>query len=119
MQHNRRTRSTGSAEFIALLEPEHLFRKKPVEETVETSSEEMGEPPARRTVSDYDKSIDGGVRSSITQPTVEANSLQFPSHVMSTIATNVQFHGNSHENPHSHLTRFSRVCDTFRLNGVT
>ncbi|KAI3813770.1 hypothetical protein L1987_18504 [Smallanthus sonchifolius] len=72
-----------------------------------------------RTVSDYAKSTDGGVRSSITQPTVESNSWHFPSHVMSTIATNVQFHGNSHENPHSHLTRFCRVCDTFRLNGVT
>ncbi|KAI3775871.1 hypothetical protein L1987_45627 [Smallanthus sonchifolius] len=119
IQHTRHTRSTGSAEFTALLEPEHLFRKNPVEEIVETSSEEMGDQSTRRTVSNYAKSTDGGVCSSITQPTVEANSWQFPSHIMSTIATNVQFHGNSHENPHSHLTRFSRVCDIFRLNGVT
>ena len=77
-------------------------------------------PPARRTV--HQRASDGviGARSSILRPNVGANrSWQIPSHVMSTITNSTQFHGLDDEDAPGHLSKFVRICDTFRIDGVT
>ncbi|KAI3815718.1 hypothetical protein L1987_15397 [Smallanthus sonchifolius] len=78
------------------------------------------DPPTRRTV--HQRASDGvtGVRSSITRPAIpNTNTLQIPSHVMSTITHATQFHGLEDEDAPGHLSRFARICDTFNITGVS
>ena len=73
----------------------------------------------RRTVADHISVEPTTVRSSITLPAVESNNWTIPPTHINTIAHSVQFHGLRDEDPHSHLIKFSRVCNTFQINGVT
>ncbi|XP_035839930.1 uncharacterized protein LOC110884417 [Helianthus annuus] len=73
----------------------------------------------RRTVADHISVAPTTVRSSITLPAIEANNWTIPPTLINTITHSVQFHGLRDEDPHAHLTRFGRVCSTFRLTGVT
>ncbi|KAI3774710.1 hypothetical protein L1987_49270 [Smallanthus sonchifolius] len=128
MQH---TRSQGSPDFEAYSEPElrecsRKFRSR-LSELVEKKVcipipiADMGDadPPARRTI--HQRACDGftGNRSSITRPNLpNTNTWQIPSHVMNTISNSNQFHGLEDEDEPGHLSRFARICDTFRITGA-
>ena len=74
---------------------------------------------ARRTVAEHISITPTHIRSSITLPTVESNNWTIEPTLINTISHSVQFHGMRDEDPYGHLTRFSRVCSTFQLNGAT
>ncbi|KAD4888160.1 hypothetical protein E3N88_20233 [Mikania micrantha] len=76
-------------------------------------------PPPRRTVHKLASHGVVGARSAITRPGVNNNNWQIPSHVMSTIMNSTQFHGLDDEDAPGHLSLFVRICDTFRINGVS
>ncbi|KAI3808176.1 hypothetical protein L1987_24122 [Smallanthus sonchifolius] len=83
---------------------------------------DMGDadPPAIRTV--HQRANEGvtSARSSITNPTIpNTNTWQIPSHFMSTITHATQFHGLEDEDAPGHLSRFTRMCDTFNITGVS
>ncbi|KAI3773452.1 hypothetical protein L1987_47981 [Smallanthus sonchifolius] len=126
----------GSPPYSALLEPERElhertrdFRerlkklcKSQVRSTSPLPFPTMGgaDPPARRTV--HQRASEGvtGARSSITRPAIpNTNTWQIPSHVMSTITHATQFHGLEDEDAPGHLSRFTRICDTFNITGVS
>ncbi|KAK1430086.1 hypothetical protein QVD17_12590 [Tagetes erecta] len=114
------TRSLGPPDTKPFSEPEREFHRRlrqlqvPLSELVSVIV--MAD---RRTVADHISVAPTTVRSSITLPTVEANNWTIPPTLINTIAHSVQFHGMRDEDPHAHLTKFDRVCSTFRLNGVT
>ncbi|KAI3744351.1 hypothetical protein L1987_57430 [Smallanthus sonchifolius] len=131
MQH---TRSQGSPDFEAYSEPERELRERNrkfcsrLSELVEKKVRipipivDMGDanPPARRTV--HQRACDGftSARSSITRPALSnTNTWQIPSHVMNTINNSTKFHGLEDEDAPRHLSRFTRICDTFRITGAT
>ncbi|KAI3807792.1 hypothetical protein L1987_23726 [Smallanthus sonchifolius] len=128
------TRSQGSPDFEAYSEPERELRecsrkfRSRLSELVEKKVRipipitDMGDanPPARRTV--YQRACDGftGTRSSITCPAMaNTNTWQIPSHVMNTISNSTQFHELEDEDAPGHMSRFARICDTFRITGAT
>ncbi|KAI3732678.1 hypothetical protein L1987_63885 [Smallanthus sonchifolius] len=106
MQH---TRSKGSPDFEAYSEPERKLHER---------SRKFRE--CLCTV--HQRACDGftGARSSITRPAVtNARNWRIPSHVMNTISNSTQLHGLEDEDAQGHLSRFMRVCDTFRIYGAT
>ena len=118
------TRSKGVPEFSAFSEPEREFyrrlRDQHIVQLLDSALEMAEPPPVRRTVHQRASSGVTGARSSISRPTVQANQTwQIPSHVMSTITNSTQFHGLDEEDAPGHLSRFVRICDTFRVNGVS
>ena len=121
------TRSHGSPEF-QLTSPEQILRTRRPELPrdpvgilgVVDLLPIMGDrPPPRRTVHDLASEGVFGARSAITRPGVTNANWQIPSQVMSTITNSTQFHGLEDEDAPGHLSLFVRICDTFRINGVT
>ncbi|KAI3744605.1 hypothetical protein L1987_57691 [Smallanthus sonchifolius] len=133
MQH---TRSQGSPHFAATSEPERdlhecsrRFRERfshfyEIQVRIPIPIANMGDAdladlPARRTV--HQRACDEfiGARYSITRPNVpNTNNWQILSHVMSTITNSTQLYGLEDEDAPGHLSRFARICDTFRITGA-
>ena len=110
------TRSSGPPDITPFSEPEREIHRRLRQSQVSSSAINMDD---RRTVADHISVAPTTVRSSITLPAVESNNWTIPPTHINTIAHSVQFHGLRDEDPHSHLTKFGRVCSTFQINGVT
>ncbi|KAJ0513385.1 putative nucleotidyltransferase, Ribonuclease H [Helianthus annuus] len=114
------TRSSGPPDTSPFSEPEREFHRRLRQPQVLLSDLVFSVVMAdRRTVAEHISVAPTTVRSSITLPAVEANNWTIPPTLINTITHSVQFHGLRDEDPHAHLTRFGRVCSTFRLTGVT
>ncbi|XP_044468620.1 uncharacterized protein LOC123198100 [Mangifera indica] len=56
--------------------------------------------------------------SSVVRPAVGANNFEIKPSIVQMVQQN-QFGGLENEDPHVHLSRFSQICDTFKMNGVS
>ena len=68
---------------------------------------------------DYARPSLDGTQSSITRPTVAANTFEIKPNIIQMVQQYVQFNGLPDEEPNAHLASFLEVCDTFKINGVT
>lgn len=59
-----------------------------------------------------------GATSSITRPTIQANTFEIKPAIIQMIQHSVQFGGLTQEDPNSHIASFLEICDTFKHNGV-
>jgi len=73
-------------------------------------------PPARRAMSDY-IAPDLDEHNSINIPGVEANNFEIKPAIIQMV-TSDQFGGSPMEDPNAHITKFLRICSTFKMNGV-
>ena len=130
------TRSQGPKEYSPFTEPEQELHERiqhvreKVREVLSSRLRKVSpvrkfdmadaNPPAKRTV--HQQASEGilGARSPIAHPALTNNNTwQIPSHVMSTITNATQFHGLEDEDAQSHLSRFTRICNTFNIANVT
>ncbi|XP_044489283.1 uncharacterized protein LOC123213766 [Mangifera indica] len=56
--------------------------------------------------------------SSVVRPAVVVNNFEIKPSIVQMGQQN-QFRGLENEDPHVHLSRFSQICDTFKMNGVS
>ncbi|CAM8979398.1 unnamed protein product [Rhodiola kirilowii] len=75
-------------------------------------------PQARRVLKDYAAPNAYGYLSPILAPTVDNRDFDLKTSTIQMIQAN-QFSGRDHEDLNSHLTTFLKVCDTFKINGVS
>ncbi|XP_031120813.1 uncharacterized protein LOC116024050 [Ipomoea triloba] len=73
-------------------------------------------PPVRRAMSDY-IAPELEERDSINIPGVEANNFEIKPAIIQMVASD-QFGGSPMEDPNAHITKFLRICSTFKMNGV-
>jgi len=129
------TRSQGEREYSPFTDPEfelherqQHFRERLKEvlnsrhiDISPVRKFEMGDNvPPRRTI--HQQASEGifGAHSPIAHGALtNTNTWQIPSHVMSTISNVTQFHGLEDEDAQSHLSRFTRICNTFNIANVT
>ncbi|XP_073018808.1 uncharacterized protein [Primulina eburnea] len=71
------------------------------------------------TVYDLTRQTTGGYGSSITRPTVEANTFELKPSIIQMIQYQVRFGGSQTEDPNAHLEGFLSICDTIKFNGVS
>jgi len=64
--------------------------------------------------------VSPGNHFSITIPDINNRiSWEIPSYIMTTIATKYQFHGRDDEDTPTHISRFTRILSTLKLQGAT
>lgn len=81
--------------------------------------EEMADqPPPRRTLGDVVNTVGPMHYNSIALPADDATNMVVSPTLIQLVQSN-QFHGLSNENPYDHLTTFSEICNTVRMNGVS
>ncbi|KAK5770379.1 hypothetical protein PVK06_046529 [Gossypium arboreum] len=79
----------------------------------------INQNPAPRTMYDYAKPNLIGTGSSIVRPAIAANNFELKPNTIQMIQQFVQFDGLQNEDPNTHLANFLKLCDTFKINGVS
>ncbi|PPD73259.1 hypothetical protein GOBAR_DD29817 [Gossypium barbadense] len=75
-------------------------------------------PVAPRSIRDYDIPHSTRLRTSIYFPTMEVNNFEMKPMVIQMVKVN-PFSSFSHKDPHQHLRKFMKLCNTVRSNGVS
>ncbi|KAK5824559.1 hypothetical protein PVK06_019339 [Gossypium arboreum] len=97
----------------------------PTEEMAENQDNQLpptiaaNQNPAPRTMYDYATPSLIGTDSSIVRPTVAANTFELKPNTIQMIQQFVQFDGLQDEDPNAHLANFLKLCNTFKINGVS
>ena len=55
----------------------------------------------------------------IKRPSVQANNFELKMSYVQMICNSIQFHGVPSEDPNLHIANFLKICDMFKVNGVT
>ncbi|QHN86254.1 Retrotransposon gag protein [Arachis hypogaea] len=74
--------------------------------------------PERRVLSSYINPTSGNCGSSIQKPPIQANNFELKPQLISLVENHCSFGGSANEDPNQHLTKFLRICDTVKSNGV-
>ena len=81
-------------------------------------AERLEEEPTK-SLRDYVVPYVDGVYSSIVRPAIQANTFEIKSAIIQMIQTSVQLGGMPDDDPNAHIANFSKICDTFKHNGVS
>ncbi|KAD3336478.1 hypothetical protein E3N88_31997 [Mikania micrantha] len=112
------TRLSGPPQFASFDEPERELHRRFRICRLPLHSTDMAAPP-RRTVADYAKPTAAGTRSSIARPVVTEDNWHIPAQIINLIIHSPKFHGLPDEDPNAHVGQFLRICDTFKIKGVS
>lgn len=72
----------------------------------------------RRVLGSYINPNPGNCGSSIQRPTIHANNFELKPQLITLVQNNCSFGGSSQEDPNEHLTKFQRIYNTVKSNGV-
>lgn len=70
-------------------------------------------------MAEYTRSSISRMQSSIARPRVEANNFKIKSNIIQMLQNNVQFDGLPDEDLNAHVRNFLKVCDIFKINGIS
>ena len=87
-----------------------------IDQTVEqeTAAER---PPMQDKMEDFWRPVIQAEYSAVKQPTIDANNFELKPALITMVQQN-QFTGHPTEDPNEHLSRFLRMANTVKLNGV-
>ncbi|XP_052118510.1 uncharacterized protein LOC127748305 [Arachis duranensis] len=74
--------------------------------------------PERRVLGSYINPTSGNCGSSIQKPPIQANNFELKPQLISLVEDHCSFGGSANEDPNQHLTKFLRIYDTVKSNGV-